>query len=317
MPTRSQSHLVAAEISRFEALAAAGRCGDVVSPAPSVLAADHYRRKSPDIESDVRFAQLQAIAGHCFEQLNLHTDAERLVVQAMALMESRMGSNHPALATPLQYLSMTYTATGRSDEATVALVRAEALLETALTQNLSSADANLAGVGDRYLFALQFQPAERLYRRAIQAWETIVGAGHPNVAAGLSFLAKLHMFKGDYASGENDVKRSLAIVEKAKGITESWRQAQIASGIQNLATIYKASERFDEAEGLFKRAISIKDKSRRQDSSVNSTARYNLAQLYGDTGRHADAVRLYESVLASRRTCKVRKISSARSRTII
>jgi tetratricopeptide (TPR) repeat protein len=73
-----------------------------------------------------------------------------------------------------------------------------------------------------------------------------------------------------------------------------------ATSLNGLAGLYLSEGRLAEAEPLYKRSLSIREKSLGGDHPDVATSLYNLALLYWHQGRLAEAEPLYERSLAIR-----------------
>jgi tetratricopeptide (TPR) repeat protein len=116
-----------------------------------------------------------------------YSDAQKLYRDALELAVSEFGDNSSETASICNGLADTFLATRRYREARQFSERALALLET------SPYDANKA-VSLFILSKVAWQrgakdEAESWLRRAVSAWETSVGVGHPSYASGLASLA--------------------------------------------------------------------------------------------------------------------------------
>ena len=97
------------------------------------------------------------------------------------------------------------------------------------------------------------------------------------------------MPRGQYAEAEPLYKRSLAIMEKALGPDHP----MVALSLNNLALLYRAMDRFAEAESLcYKRSLAIMEKALGPDHPDVATSLENLALLYRAIKREKEAEEL-------------------------
>ena len=89
-------------------------------------------------------------------------------------------------------------------------------------------------------------------------------------------------------------KRALAIKEKALGQDHP----SVAATLGNLANVYRAQGKYDDAESLSKRALAIYEKTFGADHPDVASTLNNLAVGYRDQGKYADAEELYKRALA-------------------
>ena len=83
------------------------------------------------------------------------------------------------------------------------------------------------------------------------------------------------------------MKRSLAIQEKALGPDHP----AVALNLNNLAELYRAQGQYAKAEPLYKRALSILEKTVPNHPNVATTLE-NMAKLYTKMGRDDEAKKL-------------------------
>lgn len=128
----------------------------------------------------------------------------------------------------------------------------------------------------------KFKDAERLYKRALQIREKLLGPNHLEVAQTLSDLAAWCQ-KG-LKDSEPLNKRALEIREKALGPEHS----DVAQSLYQLAEVLNHKERKSEAEPLYKRALAIWEKTPASDEKI-ALCLDGLAETYLRTDREAEA----------------------------
>lgn len=130
--------------------------------------------------------------------------------------------------------------------------------------------------------AAKFKEAERLYKRALQIREKLLGPNHLEVAQTLSDLAAWSQKDFKYSEPLN--KRALEIREKALGPEHS----DVAQSLYQLAEVFNHKERKSEAEPLYKRALGIWEKTPASDEKI-ALCLDGLSETYLRTAREADA----------------------------
>jgi tetratricopeptide (TPR) repeat protein len=103
--------------------------------------------------------------------------------------------------------------------------------------------------------------------------------------------------RGVYAEAEPLYKRALEIWEKALGP----EHPEMATGLINLAALYRAQGRYAEAEPLYKQALEILVKALRPEHFKVATGIAGLAGLYHEQGRYAEAEPLFKRALEIRK----------------
>ena len=97
-----------------------------------------------------------------------------------------------------------------------------------------------------------------------------------------------------YKEAEPLHERALAIREKSFGPDHP----DVATSCNNLALLYRATNRYAEAESLYERALAIREKSFGPDHPAVATSCNNLALLYEATNRYSAAEPIYERALS-------------------
>jgi len=146
----------------------------------------------------------------------------------------------------------------------------------------------LNGLANLYRNQGKHAQAEPLYQRALRIREQVLGSEHPDIGSQLDGLADLYFDQGKYAQAEPLYQRALHILKRTLGLKHRYTLDELAELYGDLETVEwkwqhyllpwedQASERkrFDEAYSL-----------------------NNLANLYFDQGKHAQAEPLYQRAL--------------------
>jgi tetratricopeptide (TPR) repeat protein len=139
--------------------------------------------------------------------------------------------------------------------------------------------------------------AEPLYQRALAISEKALGPEHPDMAASLNNLAGLYKAQGRYVDAEPLYQRSLAI--EAEPLYQRslviWEKAlgsehpDVATSLNNLATLSRAQGRYAQAEPLLRRSLAIWEKALGPEHPDVATTLNNLARLLQATNRLEEA----------------------------
>jgi tetratricopeptide (TPR) repeat protein len=100
--------------------------------------------------------------------------------------------------------------------------------------------------------------------------------------------------RAQYAEAETFYQRALAIGEKTLGPEDS----DLASYLNNLASLYKTQGKDEEAEPLYQRALAIGEKTLGPEDSDLASYLNNLANLYVDQGKYEEAEPLLRRAIA-------------------
>ncbi|MDH3669747.1 MAG: tetratricopeptide repeat protein [Gammaproteobacteria bacterium] len=97
---------------------------------------------------------------------------------------------------------------------------------------------------------------------------------------------------GDYAAAERHLLAALRTAEEMGP-----EDPRLALSLNNLALVYHAQGRYDEAEPVYKRAISITERALGPDHPNLAASLGNLAELYRTQKKYVEAEPLYREAL--------------------
>jgi len=116
-------------------------------------------------------------------------------------------------------------------------------------------------------------------KEGVSAAETTYGQDHPEVAAALARLGKLHQSMGEFDEADEALSRALALREK-RAETEPEPHVQ---ALRNLATLYDVCGRQEEARPLLQRAATA-------ESSAFRSSMQPVESAEPEYNAHADFV---------------------------
>ena len=225
---------------------------------------------------------------------SLFSEAESLLVRALALTEKTTGPEHPSVATGLNNLSTLFLETNRPAEAEPLMRRALAINEASFGPEHPKVATNLNNLAQLLKSTNRLAEAEPLMRRALAIDEASFGPEHPSVAIRLNNLSTLFLETNRLAEAEPLMRRALAIDEAAFGP----EHPKVAIRLNNLAQLLKSINRLAEAEPLMRRALAINEASFGPEHPSVAVRLNNLAQLLMNTNRSAEAEPLMRRALA-------------------
>ena len=156
----------------------------------------------------------------------------------------------------------------------------------------------------------RYAEAEQRYKRILEILEKQPDEEHPEIAIVraifLDQLADLYKKQIRYAEAEEIYKRVLEISEKYQDVEHirldgyfmTLERPNVASSRHKLALLYKAQDRYADAELLYKRALEIDEKTLGAEDPDVTASLNNLAGVYRDQARYAEAEPLYKRALA-------------------
>ncbi len=110
----------------------------------------------------------------------------------------------------------------------------------------------------------------------------------------LSFnnLAATYQLQGKYGFALNEYIKSSEIYRRIRGENS----IEFASSLHNLGMVYAAKQEYQQAEELFKRSLSIKEKLLRATNPELQAVKDNLAKLLKKTGKNEEAEKLSSKI---------------------
>lgn len=161
---------------------------------------------------------------------------------------------------------------------------------------LASTDTN-----ENNPFFLPIQDLQSL----IEKIEQEKGVRDPSLATLYSRLADIYRSRLDRGESQNyQEEQELAIKYWRKAIelqNESGLQIDLATSLNNLAGLYRATGRYSEAEPLYQQALELRKRLLGDNHPAFATSLNNLAGLYKSTGQYSKAELLYQQALELRK----------------
>jgi CHAT domain-containing protein/Tfp pilus assembly protein PilF len=181
--------------------------------------------------------------------------------------------------------------------------RAEALRawERALAKSRRVNGARHAGtvrimerLGDLYHEAGDWDRAESLWRRSLEARKAKPSKDRVIVAIRSNRLAQLYQELGQYAKAQPLFESTVAIIETELGK----KHPEVATALNNQAALYQAMGRYARAEPLYQRSLAIRSERLGKDHPAVGQSLNNLAELYAVMGQYDKAERRFKRCLA-------------------
>jgi tetratricopeptide (TPR) repeat protein len=139
-----------------------------------------------------------------------------------------------------------------------------------------------------------YREAERLLRRSVVTLETSLGNGHFLLARPLGSLASVYLDMRENSKAETAARRALSLLPPAPDSIEKARILNL------LGRLHYLRRNNDEAERELRHAHAVFEAGKRYSEAA--AALNNLALVYQETHRQADAIRCLEQALAGLET---------------
>lgn len=254
--------------------------------------------------NDPEFSRLMA-ASAVLLQYEDWPAARGLLLRALLLAETEVGSHHPSLLPVLEPLIRCHGEEGdhhaaeelRHRAITISLnskiakgrERADlyndyASAETLFTEALLAAESHfgrrhretatvLTNLGSCVRSQGRFHKALELIDEGLSVRRDILGANHPNTAQSLCEKGKTLRMAGKFKEAEAPLLESLRIRKLALGCDHP----EVAESVNALAGLYREQGRFEEALPLAQEALSIRTDSLGPDHELTAASKNNLA----------------------------------------
>jgi tetratricopeptide (TPR) repeat protein len=173
------------------------------------------------------------------------------------------------------------------------LAAAQELQDLMTTRLLGAAEAKATN-GALKMTQLAYADAAAYYRQAAALVEHLPAGSEERLARFLSEWGGAAYEAGDYRGAEHPLTRALAICEAVLGA----QHPDVAASLNNLAELYRAQGRYEEAAPLYQRALAICEAVLGAQHPDVAASLNNLAELYDAQGRYEEAAPLYQRALA-------------------
>ncbi|MBI4533915.1 MAG: tetratricopeptide repeat protein [Candidatus Melainabacteria bacterium] len=194
-------------------------------------------------------------------------------LQAAINQAKQLGQNDPRLAVSLYNLGSLYQAQAKFREAKPLIQQALTIREKTLGRKSIETARTLNTLANLYRAEGKFAEAEPLYKDGLAIAEAVLGPGHPDLA----FYRIPSM--PEIASDPNNMHN-------------------LTVSLNNLADLYRAQDRYAEAEALYRQALVNAEKSLDSGHHAMIITLNNLGDLSTDQGKADEAEHFYEQALA-------------------
>ena len=161
--------------------------------------------------------------------------------------------------------------------------------ETSVTRNCSEVAVFHQDAGD-------YDAAEPLFRRTLDARERALGPDHSDTLASVNNLAGLLIERGDYDAAEPLFRRALEGFERVFGL----EHPNTLTSVGNLAGSLEDKSDYDAAEPLYRRALEARERVLGPEHPATLASVNNLAALLYSKGDYDAAEPLFHRALIGR-----------------
>jgi tetratricopeptide (TPR) repeat protein len=151
----------------------------------------------------------------------------------------------------------------------------------------------LNNLGMLYRSLGKLDDGEKVYCRALQGSEKVLGPDHTSTLGSVNNIANLYIKQGKLGEAEELYQRALQGYEKALGPDHT----STLRTVYNLASLYQQQDKLDEVEKLYQRALQGFEKALGPDHTSALDTVKDLATLYMKQGKLGEAEELYQRAL--------------------
>ncbi|MEM0979962.1 MAG: tetratricopeptide repeat protein, partial [Cyanobacteria bacterium P01_H01_bin.58] len=148
----------------------------------------------------------------------IYSVAQNWAEQGLAILQKRLGEDHPDVATHSNNLALLYSDQGRYSEAEPLYLRAIEIGKASLGEDHPSVATSLNNLANLYSDQGRYSEAEPFYLQAIEIGKTSLGEDHPSVATRLNNLANLYSDQGRYSEAEPLFLQAIEIIKQRLGV---------------------------------------------------------------------------------------------------
>lgn len=249
-----------------------------------------YRRRGTNLGELV--SALNLLAGFT-AALAQHAQAEELHERVVALLTAAPAESGrvPLLTDALVQLGDGQRAQGKYPAAARSLAAARALSETEDLEPTQRAGVSNA-LGILAKDTGRYEEAARHYAATLALLEPALGSNSPLLAPAYHNIAGLAHVQGHFAAAEEPARRALTLREEGKA-----DPTEVAADAAVLGAVLSGLGRYDEAEGLFRRALSTWEHQYGPDHYEVAVNLHNLAAVAQGRGDLAASERLFTTAL--------------------
>ncbi len=246
-----------------------------------------------DAVSDENLIWVFTGLGRFYEGQGLYALAKPWLEECVSVVQSRLGDEHPDVASSYNNLALLYKSQGRYTEAEPLLLKALQLMQHLLGEEHPDVATSYNNLAFLYSSQGRYTEAEPLLLKALQLRQRLLGEEHPDVASSYNNLASLYYSQGRYTEAEPLLLKALQLMQHLLGD----EHPDVATSYNNLASLYESQGRYTEAEPLYIKALQLRQHLLGEEHPSVATSYNNLASLYESQGRYTEAEPLYIKAL--------------------
>ncbi|QLA18357.1 CHAT domain-containing protein [Desulfolutivibrio sulfoxidireducens] len=222
-----------------------------------------------------------------YMQLNDYASALPLLKQSLTILETWSGHETAETATAMDRLANRYAEIGDLEQSVALHEKALDIHKKAFEPNLMDLANNMRTLASDYMRLGNAAAAEPLLTRAYAIQSRIVGEDDPSILPLMTAMAEYHWRMGQHDKAGEYFRKALLLAE-----SQGPDHTDVAWCLGNLGAFEAAQGNIQEAERLFRRAISIIERAKgAQDIQLAPSLAY-AGMLAAIQGREAEGLEL-------------------------
>lgn len=230
-----------------------------------------------DVVRDEELLWLCDRIGNFYKGQKLYELAHPWFVKCLYVARTRLGNDHPDVATSLNNLAGLYYAQKRYAQAESLYTQVLKLRKRYLGTHRTEVATTLNNLAGLYYAQGRYDEAELLYLEALQLRKRFLGNKSPDVATTLNNLALVYYVQGRYTEAETLYLEALDLRKSLLGN----HHFDVAMTLNNLASLYDAQGHYQEAKTLLLQALEVSEQVLGNNHANTIIFRKNLTTLQG------------------------------------
>ncbi|KAH8660124.1 hypothetical protein BX600DRAFT_522911 [Xylariales sp. PMI_506] len=257
---------------------------------PHAQAGLEVRKDCTDENATVRL--LTNIGWSSYRQ-GKYAEAEVMHRQALELLESVLGRDHPSTLGSMMGLASVLDNQGKYTEAEVMHRQTLELLESVLGRDHPSTLGSMMGLACVLDNQGKYTEAEVMHRQTLELLESVLGRDHPSTLGSMMGLANVLDNQGKYTEAEVMHRQTLELKESVLGRDHP----DTLGSMNNLANVLDNQGKYTEAEVMHRQTLELRESVLGRDHPSTLSSMNNLAISFKNQGKYAEAEVIHRQTL--------------------
>ena len=236
--------------------------------------------------------------GECSRIKGKYAEAEAIHRQALQLMETVLGKDHPDMLVSMNNLAESLRQQGKYAVAEAMHRQVLQLKETVLGKDHPSTLMSMMNVATSLHQQGKYAEAEAMQRQALQLKETVLGKDHPDTLSSMMNVASSLHQQGKHAEAEAMHRQALQLKETVLGKDHP----DTLASMMDLAESLRQQGKHAEAEAMHRQALQLKETVLGKDHPDTLASMMGVASSLRQQGKYAEAEAMHRQALQLKET---------------